>query len=329
MNIDLEELTFDKSTKLNAKNVLLKRAFSKHLNNKLIFKLIDLHSPFEKRYRDTLYCSDKLKQVGDEIMAKYCGHRWCMVCNRIRTAKAIKKYLPSIQSWDGRWFVTLTIPNVSKSDFRKAVKSMFENFSRILNLLHKRGKKPKGLRKFEVTYNKELDNYHPHYHILVDSLEAAQDFKREWLRRYPEAVPEAQNISVADEKSVKELFKYFTKLTTSSRKNKNHVTVDNFVNEISPEALDVIFRIIKGRRVYQNFGFKALKIDEEKPDEVVKTDEISIKEQYYTWNNEILGWINDETGEILVSFEPYLTKIGILEELYGDYEGVFDESVRV
>jgi hypothetical protein len=67
-----------------------------------------------------------------------------------------------------------------------------------------------------------------------------------WLKAFPNANIKAQDVQKADANSLKEIFKYFTKITAD---NKNEPT-------ITLPALDAIFAAVKGRRVFQSFGFK-------------------------------------------------------------------------
>ena len=71
---------------------LVKRAKAKFLTNGLSFPLIDLNSPLKKSYWLTWHCTSVLLQEGQKITSRYCNNRWCIVCNRIRTAKLINGY---------------------------------------------------------------------------------------------------------------------------------------------------------------------------------------------------------------------------------------------
>jgi hypothetical protein len=98
---------------LKSLETLTRRAKAKFITSGLIFPLIDLNSDLKKSYWLTWHCTSVLLQDGQKITSRYCNNRWCIVCNRIRTAKMIKNYYPVIKSeiQDG-YFVTLTIPNV-------------------------------------------------------------------------------------------------------------------------------------------------------------------------------------------------------------------------
>ena len=71
---------------------LQKRARTKSFSLPLATALTDLRSPLEKSYRSTIYCNRSITQVDGRMVSKYCGQRWCLTCNRIRTARAVESY---------------------------------------------------------------------------------------------------------------------------------------------------------------------------------------------------------------------------------------------
>src|SRR5699024_11753786 len=64
-------------------------------------------------------------------------------------------------------FLTLTTPNVSKNKLENEIKHYNQSFRRLSNRT-KFKKVVKGyVRKLEITYNKERDDYNPHFHVLI------------------------------------------------------------------------------------------------------------------------------------------------------------------
>ena len=78
--------------KSSAKLTLQKRAKSKAFTQSYLFDLIDLKSNLNKSYWQTYHCAKVVLQEGDKITSRYCNQRWCLTCNRIRTAKMINGY---------------------------------------------------------------------------------------------------------------------------------------------------------------------------------------------------------------------------------------------
>jgi hypothetical protein len=256
-------------------------------------------SPLQQSYRNTIYCNATLSQESGKIIGTYCGNRWCMTCSRIRTALAIQRYLPVLKTWSGRQFVTLTVRNVPADRLAPKIEEMLAAFTAA-----KRGIKRtdnltfKALRKLECTYNPKTDEYHPHFHVQVEGRRAAELLVDRWLEYFPsETDRQGQDIrSADDDDSLLELFKYFTKLMTKQKM-------------MPVKALDIIFRSIRGRRVYQPVGFVApkdttddegdLPLDEgtdapTRPDEVLR----------WVWSQSSSDWIDASTGECLSGYEP-------------------------
>ena len=298
------EIILDESTLVKSKERLTLRARARFFTRATILPLVDLDSPLKKSYWNTYHCCETLVQRGEEITGSYCKNRWCTVCNRIRTAVLINTYKPVLDSWEDKWFVTLTIPNVSGEDLKVALEGMQTECRKVRdkfrqNFCRGKGDKFLGFRKLECTYNPDRDDYHPHYHVIVKGEHMARALLDEWLRRFPDARSIAQDIRPADDDSVMELFKYFTKLIVKVNRGKDR--------QVCIEQLDVIFQAIRGRRTFQNFGFTAPK-EVEKPDEKAlemadKIEEDTFRE-VWQWYQEHHDWVGTQTGELLTGYVP-------------------------
>jgi hypothetical protein len=271
-------------------NPLKKRAISKYLTNKNIFPLIDLNSSLKTAYWNSYHCTNVLLQDGQTVTGRYCNNRWCLVCNRIRTAKLINGYLPVIKSeFKNPYFVTLTIPNVDGADLRKSICKMISTFIRINRQLRDQKKGIKGIRKIECTYNSTLKNFHPHFHLLVDGTDQADVLISAWLDQNQDSDRRAQDSRPADDNSLIELFKYSTKMTTET---------DNRVM-MSPDALDLIFKALYKIRTYQPIGIKKIVPDEDIDElQAEQIEELKSAVDVWIWEQELRDWINSN-GEFL------------------------------
>jgi len=279
----------------NGKNTLQKRAFAKYQTNEVIFPLIDLNSSLNKAYWSSFHCSNVLLQRDKTITGKYCNNRWCIVCNRIRTAKLINGYLPVIRSEIKKpMFVTLTIPNVPGDELRAVIGDMVKTIRTITDLFrNRRNFKLKGIRKVECTYNGRNLDYHPHLHLLVDGYQVGQELINAWLLHYPGADKRAQDIRPADNDSLIELFKYSTKLTTESKKKKTAVP---------PEALDIIFKALYKKRVFQPIGLTKMSITEDIEElQSQQIEELKSDIEVWVWEHELKDWLNG-SGEFLTEY---------------------------
>ena len=289
------------------------------MTRSIILHLTKLESNLKKSYWNTYYCANTLNQLGGKITGSYCKNRWCLVCNRIRTAVTINAYRDIINSWHDKQFVTLTIQNVKAEELSKTIDTMINNFTNINRAIKRRALPMKLVRKLEVTYNPISDEYHPHFHIIVEGREVAELIREEWLKRYPSplALPIAQDIKpCTSETQLLELFKYFTKIISNTSKTKDRNGIYNKSQFIYINALDVIFNSIAGKRTFQNYGFK-LKVEVEKADEIVTVDadQISSAEEYtWEWQQELTDWINLDTGEGLTGYHPIDALVELFEK---------------
>lgn len=255
-------------------------------------------STLEQSYRNSVYCCEVLRQEAGKISGQYCGNRWCLVCASIRTGRAWNNYMPVMKSWRDKQFLTLTIKNVNGAQLRGTIAEMLFALTWIKKeILRRYGIKLVGLRKLECTFNSETGEYHPHFHLVLMDAPMARLVKSMWLDVWGKEIanPAAQKMKPADNNSAGELFKYFTKLVTKRRM-------------MAPPALDTIFRAMKGRRVFQPFGFTIPKDDDESgpitfekgTQAPSRRDEIIV----WDWMPSLHDWIDMETGDCLSGYEP-------------------------
>lgn len=277
-----------------------KRARAKYLTRAVVSKLVDVEgSSLHKAYWNSWHCTNILYFQAGKLKSKYCKQRWCVVCSRIRTAQIIKQYLPVFRQWEDKVFLTLTVPNCSAEDLPETIlqmKGVFDKIRKQLDNAHRRDKSKKtvyGLRKLEVTYNADERNYHPHFHLILESREVANVLREKWLEHFQNASWNGQNVKDADDNSCLELCKYFTKLISSHSKERI----------IHVDPLDVIFRAVAGQRTMQAYG--GLRLEKELTDE--EADALAADmdlDAVYEWHQSVADWVNQETGEVLTHYQP-------------------------
>jgi len=273
---------------------LQKRARSKYITNALAMKLADLNSPLRQSYWNSYHCCESLQQTGQTIVGKYCNNRWCLTCNRIRTAKMIIGYDESLRRLTSRRLLTLTVPNCNAESLLDTIEKMQTTIRMIQKSLLKRKSLPikiVGLRKLEITYNPKRNDFHPHFHIVLsDDSDVCKIVIDEWLRRFPEANRSAQDERPCDDSTTMELFKYVTKIVT---KNRLYVS-----------ALDTIFKATYRKRTFQPMGLKKdVSEDVEEIQSIIYSDLIPA-EATWTWFDEATDWIDQGSGETLTGYTP-------------------------
>lgn len=108
------------------------------------------------------------------VSADFCKDRMCPSCQRRRSLKVfhqIKKictYIVAEQPTVSFMMLTLTVPNVHRTDLPATISHMMKSYKR----LFERAEVKKGtlgwFRSLEVTKQKNKDDfYHPHFHVLI------------------------------------------------------------------------------------------------------------------------------------------------------------------
>lgn len=294
----------------NTREALQKRAFRKKYSVPLHVNLAELRNEREQYYRNSIYCAERIEQgVDGRLRTHYCNGRLCPICQAIRTAKGINKYLPSIQSFSEPYFLTLTRRTVEGEHLRPTIRQMKEEFS-LINDLARKQNKVHGLRKIEVTYNGETGFFHPHFHMILDGEEVASFVLKEWLKRNRFSAhrdaQELRAIEPGDNDETRILFGYITKLVTEVEEEKIPVP---------SEALDLIVWALFNGRTLQPYGsLIQSKGDTERVDidtvAYVSPEASTIGTSIiWGWEQQLATWVNKQTGAFLV--EPSTEKVRV------------------
>lgn len=311
----LEQLT--QTTPAKDYSPFTARARSKFIQENWLKALAKVDSPLKKNYTFALKCSSVIKQSGKKFTALYCGNRFCLICNRIRTAQLINGYEKPLEALNDKQFLTLTRPNVKASELKEEINTYYQIWRVIMRKAVKEGKHISGVRKLEITYNPTRDDYHPHFHIIVNTRENAEYLREKWLENSPQAVIEAQDITVCT--GYKEIFKYVTKMTTKTSKAKTSKSA------FYPLQTDWIFQCIKGARIFQPFGeVKKVEVSEDiETTQALVVESAEENTTVYTWEGD--DWYKKIAGgwEPLSDFVPTKKQIQYRDRIIYKY---FDTS---
>ena len=303
--------------------IFKKRAKSKYITNGFILDLVDLNSPLKDSYWNTFHCVENLLYSHDEkkLTGKYCKNRWCLVCNRIRTGKLMNTYLAEFSKYDDLYFVTLTIRNVSEKRLPSALKHMQATWNKIRVDFKDKKIQFDGIRKNECTYSFKENTYHPHYHTVIQGKKQAGLLISKWLDIYnlgpamyvnslPEDLPfyafnVSQDLRKCDDNTLKELFKYFTKIVKRDKSSSK----DEYPIFIKP--LDKMNQAYYGLKVFNPFGkFRNIKFDENIEDIQSERLEAQFDGNIWEWVHDQSDWVS-EYGELLTS-NNYHEKIKVI-----------------
>ncbi len=278
----------------------------------------------EKAYWNTYYCQQKLISVGGRFYGKYCKNRFCSLCCSIRKAEMINKYHPVMKHWKEPYFLTLTVKSCDAKNLNRFIKKFIQGIQSIIAKHRKRyqrgrGKKLIGVRSLECNFNPKRKSYNPHFHIITKDKETAEVLMKEWLKlwtpKFAQRPAQYMRAVRSIDKDLIEIIKYGSKIFTESDLKER--TSNNKAVYIYLKALDTIFMAMKGKRIFDRFGFDlphTPTISRKKPQLLVKYDE-------WDYNPEISDWENTATGERFSGYE-------IAPELQAIFENNINTSMN-
>jgi hypothetical protein len=202
------------------------------------------------------------------------------------------------------YFVTLTIPSVYEHQLKGTILGMGNTFRQIKDLFRQQKKRGtidwvfRGIRNTECSYSPTLNAYHPHFHLIVEGEAAANALVDEWLNRYYSvgALASGQDIRPAKEGSIKELFKYVTKMILKQ----NGVVSDNRY------ALDVIYQALYKCRTIQPFNINKDICEDSADLKSQPNEDLSNQSdepvRYFQWRGS--NWVHLDTGEAIPGYIP-------------------------
>lgn len=291
------------------------KAKRKAITNAMALSLIDVaknKGDTERlpSYWNTFYCQTKLTTTAGRSYGNYCKNRHCTICCANRKADIINRYLPVILKWEDPHFVTLTSKAVSARNLKRNIDATLRAFNRIKERFKKRYQRGKiefkfqGVRSLECNFNAKKRTYNPHLHIIVANKEMAEALIEEWLSIWTPKYTfhAAQNFSRIEdpERCLVEVVKYGSKIFTEPDVNNKSKSKGD--RDIYAAALHNIFRAMKGRRIFDRFGFNL-------PKERIREYKSKEVRNFVNWkyNNRLGNWERDEGDEVLTTYKmPFM-----------------------
>lgn len=132
-----------------------------------------------------IYHENKIMDL--EKVNRCMNNRFCPNCKKFELAKFIHSYGKSFKKLllEGYnpYLLTLTVPNVRGEDLKETIDKMNTSFNRFFKLFNqpigqgKHGFKDRfiefdgALKVLEITYNKDNNTFHPHFHCMIFSMD--------------------------------------------------------------------------------------------------------------------------------------------------------------
>ena len=247
----------------------------KKLRNQLLQPLIGKHVS-DKTFERIKECNTFLFMVADKTMEKTklyrsnnCEHRFCPMCAWKKSRKNALKIgvlMQYLREEDNKEFVflTLTAPNVKAEELNDEIKHYNKSFQRLMQRKEVKSVVKGYVRKLEVTYNKERDDYHPHFHVILAVNKSyftdtkAYIARDRWLELWQQSTKnnlitqvDVRKVKVTDnKKEVSEIAKYSAK---DSDYLEDEKVFDTFYKSLSGKRLIVYSGLFKdASKLYEN-----------------------------------------------------------------------------
>ncbi|MBK6526238.1 MAG: protein rep [Crocinitomicaceae bacterium] len=296
---------------LNNTDAINGRARKKSISNAVTLGIIDAvkdkgETQRLQTYWNTYYCQSTVTTANGKLYGNYCKNRHCTLCASIRKAEIINQYLPIIEKWSEPYFVTLTSKSVPAYLLNRNIKGCFRAFRKIKERFRKRFERGKidfklmGIKSLECNFNPKLKTYNPHFHIIVPDKKTAEALIQEWMKIWTPkhtGIGGQHMVKITNPaKCMVEVIKYGSKIFTEpDPRNKSK---KNKVRDIYVVALDNIYKAMKGKRIFERFGFN---LGENKKKRKPKTSALT-KFETWTFEAQTGNWINNKNGNSLSSY---------------------------
>ncbi len=191
----------------------------------------------------------------------FCKHRFCPMCawrKARKDALELSLMMQDIQIEHDKAFIflTLTSPNVKDEELEIEIKKYNDSFKKLLKRDEVNGVVKGYVRKLEITYNAERDDYHPHFHVLIavnKSYFTNKDYylsRQRWLELWRD-VTGISEITQVDVRRVKEKNNnQLYEMAKYTGKDSDYLANDN--------VFETYYNALKGKRVFAYGGlFKA------------------------------------------------------------------------
>lgn len=285
-------------------NENLKECLNKPTEKKLLM------SDFIKFMEDKNLKLDRLKECGNFIKfqssedktkfilagGNFCNNRFCPFCSWLKAKRTAFELLELIKVVEyteklAFIFITLTVPNVSREKLREEIECFNKSFKRLFETKEFKAFNKGFIRKLEITYNEERNDYHPHFHLVVavsKSYFTSRDYmsKRRLLELWQRATRNP-NITQVDIKPCRmDTIKQVMELATYSAKQgdlySSKEVFDGFYEGLFRKKLLVYNGIFKEYK-------KKIDIGEVDPTQVIELNQLleeTTKEFYLQWEKD-------------------------------------------
>ena len=196
------------------------------------------------------------------MMANSCNNRFCPMCAYRKARKEGLKHMIMMKKLkiDKKYsfiFLTLTAPSVPGEELEEEIRDYAKAFKRFSELKAFDNMNVGYIRKLELTYNKDRNDYNPHYHLIVcikKSYFKSRDYikQKKWLEMWQLAKRD-KTITQVDIRKIElnKEDKSFLEISKYTAKDSDYLQ--------SQDVFNVFYDSLKGKQVITyNKVFKEL-----------------------------------------------------------------------
>lgn len=236
-------------------------------------------------------CSTFLMMVADEKMEKKkqhkgnsCKNRFCPICawkKARKDALSLAVQMEYIRQEEQKEFIflTLTAPNVPGDELEPEIKNYNKSFKKLVERKEVKAVIKGYVRKLEVTYNPDRNDYHPHFHVLIavnKSYFTDKDYyisRDRWLELWQQATGNPSITQVDVRKIKRDGNKEIAEVAKYSAKDSDYL-----INKV---VFEIFYKALKGKQliVYSGLFKDSMKLF--KNGELVKYQEKDSTEYIY------------------------------------------------
>ena len=235
----------EKYTEKKQRNQVFKKLIERHIGDNQM-DLVENCNTFLS------FVTDKTLEKKKLYKSNPCKNRFCPVCAWRKARKdalglsLMMQYVKQVES-KSFIFLTLTTPNVTAEHLESEIKHYNESFRRLSNRKHFKSIAKGYVRKLEVTYNAERDDYHPHFHVLIAVNKSYFTDKRyyisqqEWLDLWRDVTENPDITQVKVQKIRQNNNKELYEMAKYSGKDSDYL--------INQKVFDAFYKSLKGKQV--------------------------------------------------------------------------------
>ena len=258
------------------------------------------------------------ESTGKVVKANRCMNRFCPICLATRSRKqgfALGVILETLrENYDYKFlFLTLTVPNVPGHELIKELQKQYESLKRFIQRKQFKNISKGYVRKTEITYNPNRNDFHPHIHMLIavdENYFTRENYVKQetWLEIWKKCKRDDSitqvHIKKANEESFRELAKYEAK--------------DLEYLNYGEEVFDVFFKALKGRKTLTFNGcfqeHKKLFELGEFDNYIEKDDNYYELTSFHSYENHFKKYKHLETREMTKEELEDFNDMGIMDE---------------